>query len=308
MGADAEEDHVRLLHFSDLHLDGPGAGQAVFERVCALAQELRVDAVCGAGNLFEHDTVSSETGERLRAGFAGISPIPVFLAPGRTDWLSPGGIYRQTAWSDNVHVFTEPHLTPLQIASGVTLWGAAHIAPIHALGFLGTGDVAMAGLNIGLFHGHERKEFDAHPSGDRPTAPFYANQIREAGLHHALLGGIDTPRATADYTYAGGEAVVVTIDEGAPVTWQWLNVEQTAPDKGAADVFAKSATEPEPAPEPTYSEPSRATFQEPDLPESTVLGQFVRVVRQSDLEPADQDRILRIGLAAVEGRTDFGEL
>jgi hypothetical protein len=39
-----------------------------------------------------------------------------------------------------------------------------------------------------------------------------------------------------------------------------------------------------------------------------VLGQFVRVVRQSDLDPADQDRILRIGLAAVEGRTDFGEL
>ena len=298
---------MRLLHFSDLHLDGPGAGQAVFERVCALAQELRVDAVCGAGNLFEHDAVSSETGERLRAGFAGISPIPVFLAPGRTDWLSPGGIYRQTAWSDNVHVFTEPHLTPLQIASDVTLWGAAHVAPIHALGFLGTGEVPMAGLNIALFHGHERKEFDAHPSGDRPTAPFFANQIREAGLHHALLGGIDTPRATADYTYAGGEAVVVTITDGAPVTWQWLNVEQMAPDKGAAEAFAKT-TEPEPAPEPIDSEPARTGFQEPELPESTVLGQFVRVVRQSDLDAADQDRILRIGLAAVEGRTDFGEL
>lgn len=299
---------MRLLHFSDLHLDGPGSGQAVFERVCALAQELRVDAVCGAGNLFDHDTVASDTAERLRAGFAGISPIPVFLAPGRTDFLSPGGIYRQTAWSDNVHVFTEPHLTPLMIANGITLWGAAHIAALHAVGFLGTGDVAMVGLNIALFHGCERKEFESHPSGDRPTAPFYANQIREAGLHHALLGGIDTPRATADYTYAGGEAVVVTIEEGAPVSWQWLG-DQSTQDKGTADVFAKATEVPaEPAPEPAYRAPAQEAFQEPELPESTVLGQFVRVVRQSDLDPADQDRILRIGLAAVDGRTDFGEL
>lgn len=66
---------MRLLLFSDLHLDapfrwaGPRLARArrralrdTLVRICRLAVELRADALVCGGDLFEHDRVTPDTG------------------------------------------------------------------------------------------------------------------------------------------------------------------------------------------------------------------------------------------------------
>jgi len=256
---------VRLLLFSDLHLERgfawapPEVGRERRDalrrcllRIVELAGQLSVDAVCCGGDLYEHDRYRPDTGSFLRDVFAQLHPVPVFVAPGNHDWLGPGSIYASTRWPPNVHVFTEPRLTPVSLAEGLTLWGAAHHSPTNAPNFLEGFRVDRGGVHLALFHGSELGAFapgagSEHRTGagedrtggagrdriggDAPRrhAPFRAEQIGAAGLHHALLGHYHTPRDAPDHTYPGnpepltfgetGErgAVLVTVDGSGAV-------------------------------------------------------------------------------------------
>jgi DNA repair exonuclease SbcCD nuclease subunit len=360
---------VRLLLFSDLHLDAPGTEtstvelRAAFERIGQLARDLKVDAVCSAGNLYDQNDLAHDTADVLWNGFAGINPIPVFLVPGSSDWYSPGSLYAKP-WSNNVQIFTQAHLTPLTIANGVTLWGAAHIAPTQPLGFLASGDVRPAGVNLALFHGCERAEFDEQRMDGPLTAPFHAHQIRQAGFDHALVGHLPAPKAEADYTYPGrprprradgspaGGAVLVTVHSDGSVDQQWHDLfgaspyakapertgfpsqdnvsDDPAPSSPAAlrawpppaepraqdpqpatvsELFSKGNGAPPVAPAASAPiEEERDPFDTPEFAESTVRGQFIRSIRRGELSRADQNRVLSIGLAAIDGQSDFGEL
>jgi exonuclease SbcD len=343
--------HVRLLLFADLHLDTPDSGmspedsRAAFRRICELAGSLRVDAVCAAGNLFDNDRLAPDTAAVLRTGFDEINPIPVFIAPGTTDWLIPGSIYRGSAWSRNVHVFREPHLSHHTLATGFTLWGAAHVQPVHPLGFLGTGETRPGGVNVALFHGCERAAFaEQSTTGSITgpiTAPFHGHQVRSSGLNHALVGHLPAPSATPDYTYPGTRgAVLVTVHSDGSVQQEWYDVLEQSPFTkepdppappaeaapatatavatvdpfaGQAVVFDKADAQPSgavPAVRVAASVGVDATYDAtyPEFPESTVRGQFVRSVRRSQLTESERQRVLAIGLAALDGRTDLGEL
>jgi exonuclease SbcD len=84
--------------------------------------------------------------------------------------------------------FSEPRLTPVGLADGLTLWGAAHRSPANTPGFLDNGfQVDRDGIHLALFHGSERAWFTEQETGKQPHAPFDASQIQSAGLHHALL-------------------------------------------------------------------------------------------------------------------------
>jgi exonuclease SbcD len=228
---------VRLLLFSDLHLEtgfgwtsteiGRARRRALrdcLRAITSLAVTLRVDALCCAGDLYEQDRFRPDTGHFLRECFAAVGPIPVFVAPGNHDWLGPASIYRQTQWTPNVHLFEEDRLTPVPLADGFTLWGAAHHSPANARGFLDGFRVDRAGVNLALFHGSEQGGFAVEDPDKVPHAPFRAEQIHQSGLHHALLGHFHKPRDAADHTYPGnpeplsfGEtgdrgAVLITVD------------------------------------------------------------------------------------------------
>lgn len=235
---------MRLLLFADLHLDAPFAWagpelararrravRACLTRIVDLATALRVDAVCCAGDLYEQSRFSPDTMAFLRAGLAALHPMPVLLAPGNHDWLGPRSLYRQVSWTDNVHVFAEPVLRPVELADGFTIWGAAHCAPANTPGFLDGGfRVDRSGVHIGLFHGSEQGDFGRQEEGKVPHAPFRATQIPAAGLQHALVGHFHTPRDADHHTYPGnpepltfgerGErgAVLVTVDPTGAVT------------------------------------------------------------------------------------------
>jgi DNA repair exonuclease SbcCD nuclease subunit len=244
---------LKVLHFADLHLDAPftwmGArGNAANRRrqgLCAtlatilqVARERSVNAVFCGGDLYEHERFSPDTAAFLREAFAGIAPIPVYIAPGNHDWYGVGSLYVTTEWPANVHVFDEPALRPIEIDDGLTLWGGAHRAPAGTPNFLDGFQTGRGGINIALFHGSETGGFPGERD-KQPHAPFQRAQIRDAGLHHAFLGHFHTPRDADSYTYPGnpsplafgekGErgAVIATINADGTVERERVPVAQT---------------------------------------------------------------------------------
>ncbi len=232
---------MRLVHVADVHLDAPfawaGASGAArrqairdaFAAAVALVRSADADALCVAGDLFEHERVTEDTGRYLAELFASLAPVPVLLAPGNHDWYGPASLYHRTAWPANVVVFRSERLAPVTLADGLTVWGAAHLAPAGTRGFLDGFAVDRGGVHVGLFHGSERSAMSAESAAKLPHAPFTAGQVPAAGLHFALVGHLHTPYDGAHHAYPGnpepltfgetGEraALVVDVDDDGQV-------------------------------------------------------------------------------------------
>jgi DNA repair protein SbcD/Mre11 len=206
---------VKLLLFSDLHLDTPFRWASVqvarmrrlalrhtLSRIVDLANELEVDALLCAGDLYEHDRFTPDTARFVRAEFARTT-CRVFVTPGNHDWYGPTSLYHQVDWSPNVHIFAEAQLEPVELANGVWLWGAAHRAPANTANFLDGFAVDRTGVNLALFHGSEQSSFSRQGTDKQPHAPFTAPQIAEAGLAHAFVGHFHSPHDGRWYTYPG---------------------------------------------------------------------------------------------------------
>lgn len=232
---------VKLVLFSDLHLDarfrwaGPEAARTrrrnleeTLTSIVELAAEVGADALCCGGDLYEHDRFTPGTGELLRKVFGALHPMPVLLAPGNHDWLSPSGLYRQTTWSPNVHLFAEPAFAPFELADGLTVWGAAHCRPVGTGDFLASFSVDRGGVNLALFHGSEEGGFSWQERGKVAHASFRAADIAAAGFDHALLGHYHRPLDGERHTYPGnpdplefgedGERGAVILEVGASGT------------------------------------------------------------------------------------------
>jgi DNA repair exonuclease SbcCD nuclease subunit len=244
---------VKLVLFSDLHLDAAfawlGAGDAARRRrealrttlraIIELAQREAAEALLCGGDLYEHARFSPDTGEFLRKEFASLRPMRVFVAPGNHDHYGPESLYRHVTWSDNVHIFTEAHLEPVALAPGMTLWGAAHLAPAGTANLLDGFRVDRSGVHLALFHGSESGGFQREGTEKQRHAPFEENDIALAGVHHALLGHYHTPRDADRLTYPGnpeplsfGEtgprgAVVLTVRPDGSVERRRERVTQT---------------------------------------------------------------------------------
>lgn len=243
---------MRLVVISDVHLDarfawaGPEVArkrrraiQTTLTRIVDLALEIQADALLCAGDLYENERFSPDSGAFLRTTFERLHPTPVFLAPGNHDWLGPQSLYARERWSPNVHTFGESRLTPFALADGLTLWGAAHHAPANTDSFLDRFRVDRGGVNLALFHGSERHWLAQQESGKVAHAPFDAADIERAGLSHAFVGHFHTPRDAAHHTYPGnpeplsfGEAgerglVIADIGDDGTVTRHRRRVSET---------------------------------------------------------------------------------
>jgi exonuclease SbcD len=207
---------MRILLVSDVHLDSPFAWaklevarrrrQALRDalaRGIQLAIDQRVDVICCGGDLFDHERVSSDTGQFLRAQFERAHPIPIYIAPGNHDWLGQESLYQRVNWTPNVHVFNERQLTSVSITDGLTLWGGAHFAPAGTPDFLENFRVDRGGVHVALFHGSAQGSFFTEEQGKQPHAPFRAEEIEASGLHFALLGHYHAPRDAERFTYPG---------------------------------------------------------------------------------------------------------
>jgi exonuclease SbcD len=206
---------LKLLHFADLHLDAPYAWappetarlrrrnrRQALTRIIDLAEEEQVDAVLSAGDLFEQERFTPDTVTFLRETFAR-TDLPIYLAPGNHDWYSPRSPYALVGWSPNVHLFTESRLTPIELADGLTLWGAAHQAPASTGPFFAEFRPDRAGAHLALAHASERSALPFQESGKEPHAAFDATELEAAGIAHAFLGHYHVARDRERYTYPG---------------------------------------------------------------------------------------------------------
>jgi len=206
---------MKLLHFADLHLDAPFSWASpeaarlrrrnrrrALTRIIELAAAERCDAILAAGDLFELDRVRPDTLEFLRSAFAQV-PIPIYVAPGNHDWLSPRNPYLTVRWSPNVHVFAADRLEPITLEDGLTLWGAAHRAPANTANFFAGFRPDRGGIHVAVAHASERTTLPWQESGKQPHAPFEAAELEEAGLAHAFLGHYHVPRDAKCHTYPG---------------------------------------------------------------------------------------------------------
>jgi DNA repair protein SbcD/Mre11 len=206
---------MRLLHFADLHLDAPFAWappevarlrrrnrRETLTRILQLAEEERVDALLCAGDLFEHERFTPDTVAFLRESF-GRTDLPIYLAPGNHDWYSPRSPYALEEWSPNVYLFTEAQLTPVGLADGLTLWGAAHQAPAGTGPFFADFRPDRGGVHLALAHASERSALPFQESGKEPHSPFDAAELEAAGIAHAFLGHYHVARDRERHTYPG---------------------------------------------------------------------------------------------------------
>jgi exonuclease SbcD len=363
---------MRILLMSDVHLDAPfkwaklevarkrrQALRDALARCIQIAIDQRVDMICCGGDLFEHDRVSPDTGQFLRTQFERANPIPIYIAPGNHDWFGPESLYRRARWSPNVHVFEDRKLTPVPLADGLTLWGAAHCAPAGAPDFLKGFRVDRTGIHLALFHGSELGSIYAEEEGKQPHAPFRASEIEASGLHFALLGHYHTPRDEEHYTYPGnpepltfGETgrrgvVIAAIGDDGRVTTDRHSVaisdvydltievggcasKQEIRDRVAGalagrDGYARVTLSGELAPDVdlhaldledvanSLDSPPIIRFESVTVgydlarigKEPTVRGQFIRDVQASELAPDERQRVIVVGLRALEGRDDL---
>ena len=187
----------RLLHIADLHLDRAFAAAGCHAELARrrrtglrdalrlageTAQAERCSAVTIAGDLYEHERSGVDTARFLAATFAAWRPLRVFIAPGNHDALMPGSLYRRTDWPDNVHVFEEPALAPVELEDGIVLWGLAHREPSWLGNPLDCAPAPSGDVHLALFHG---SELGSRPEGKSIHGPLRAELL----MRYNIFGG-----------------------------------------------------------------------------------------------------------------------
>ncbi len=255
----------RLVALSDLHLDTPftwapeeigrlrrsDLRQALTTTI-ALAQRVGADALVLPGDLYEHERANPDTARFLER-VLNDAELPVLVAPGNHDPLTPSSVWATTGWAPHVHVFDGRQLEPFALADGLTIWGAAHHRQTGTPGFLETASISGPGVHVALFHGSENSGFQAEGRDEagrskQPHAPFDAAMIPEVGLHHAIVGHFHRRREAPHHTYPGnpaplsfgepgdGGAVVIDVGSDGHVRRRWYSVSDRPMDDVEIDV------------------------------------------------------------------------
>jgi len=220
---------TRILHFADLHLDASFASSSMtsrisnlrrqqlrdaLKRILGLAVQRNVDAVTIAGDLYEQDRVTLDTGNFIRRELERIAPKPVLIAPGNHDPWVPHSLYHQLEWPANVFIFTEEQLHPYELGD-VTIWGAGHNSPALRDNLVSSARLPPEGVHLLLLHASDTTRV---PPGKTTHCPLTPADIRRAGFAAGLLGHYH--RATSPFEgqilyYPGSPEPLGFDEEGA---------------------------------------------------------------------------------------------
>ncbi len=205
---------MKLLHIADIHLDRvfhraesrPAAARRRAElrdavtRALALGRERAVDAICVAGDVYEHDYVTEDTVSFLRDSFA-TAGVPVLVAPGNHDPYLPGSAWQRTDWPANVHLFTRNAVEPYELDGSATIWGAAFTARhCDASAVAGFRTPADGRTHLLLIHAALTGEQWADEAAYRPVT---RAQLRSTGAGYVMLGHFHDGRGDDFLRYPG---------------------------------------------------------------------------------------------------------
>jgi len=260
---------TRILHFADLHLDRSFAGlrmapseaakrreelRAALRRIVDVALERNVDALTVGGDLYEHDRVTSDTGNFIADQFSRLAPRPVLVAPGNHDPYVPDSLYWRLEWPPNVHIYSSVSWQPFRLPGGAAIWGVGHTGPAIRDNLLRTLRVDASGVNLALFHG---SDLSAVPEGKPTHCPFETEDLSASGIDFALLGHYHElrlrPKDSPRYGYPGspepldfaeqGAHYVLSLDTEAGVTVEPIQVNEVEYQTHTIDITGMATSD-----------------------------------------------------------------
>ena len=208
-----------FLQVSDVHLDSAFAGskiklpvskrqerkQEILEslaRVFEVAKERRVDAILIPGDLWDAESVSSQTVNQVIELCMSVKDTFIVVAPGNHDYYSADSMYNpealqargMRAWPNNVHIFRSPafQVVPHPFRDDVAFVGCAFAANVPVEERLLADPVfkeKLKPVNILLFHG----SLDSYTGGDsgfpgKLTSPFSAQELHNQDFTYTAVG------------------------------------------------------------------------------------------------------------------------
>lgn len=199
--------HVRLVHTSDIHLAEYTLGSAaklserswrVLKALVDLAVSKEADIIIIAGDLFDHNRIDPATVElALRELLKAL--VPVIILPGNHDCLIPNSVYQPAYFSKlgpNIRIFTNREGERFSFPElDLAIWGK----PIDSYG----GDAhPMAGIpprgaerwQIAVAHGY----FASDLTGQFFSFPISQEEITQSGCDYIALGHWETFRCVSN--------------------------------------------------------------------------------------------------------------
>jgi DNA repair protein SbcD/Mre11 len=201
---------MKILHLADIHLDrtfaaGHGARRRgelrdAFTRALELGEARGVDAICIAGDVYEHETVSEDTAAFLRDRL-GRAGVPVLVAPGNHDPYLPGSVWERAEWPENVRIFCHDRIEPTELSTQTVVWGAAFTARHCSASALAGWSAPTDGRShLLLLHAALTGEQWADEPAHRPVT---RRQLAESGIRYAMLGHFHDGRCDELICYPG---------------------------------------------------------------------------------------------------------
>ena len=183
---------MKLLHSGDWHLDSPLQGRSesqasllrgellkIPEKLCALCKEERCDLVLLSGDLF--DGAYTQATYRVVYDALERMGVPVFIAPGNHDFISPDSPYEKESWPENVHIFKKQQVQWVDVPHlGLRVYGGG-FESMDCESLLE--DVRAEGLAVGVFHGDPTQV-------NSPYNPVTKAQVAASGLAYLALGHV----------------------------------------------------------------------------------------------------------------------
>jgi len=201
---------MKILHIADIHLDrtfaaGHGARRRgelrdAFTRALELGADRGVEAICIAGDVYEHETVSEDTAAFLRDRL-GRAGVPVLVAPGNHDPYLAGSVWERGRWPENVRIFSHDRIEAVELSAETVVWGAAFTARhCSASALAGWTAPADGRSHLLLLHAALTGEQWADEPAHRPVT---RRQLSASGVRYAMLGHFHDGRADELICYPG---------------------------------------------------------------------------------------------------------
>lgn len=204
---------IKIIHFSDTHFDRPFelvTPEAFSSRYAELKSSFaslmlhinryEIDIALMAGDLFDAETLSSDTLSFIKREIASCPKCRFFIAPGDADPYGESSPYAGK-WPDNVHIFKSPRLEQVKLDElNCDIYGAAVTKATSSVNPMDDIEpFAVNRTNLLVIHG----ETDATRDGVYRLEPA---ALRDSGFDYIALGHhheATNPAVIENYAYSG---------------------------------------------------------------------------------------------------------
>src|SRR5258708_21477531 len=229
---------LRLLHVAELRRDRGVAGQAYWgceggqrgtmlrgalEAAVDLALQGGAGGLTVGGDLFENEHVTRDTVAFIVRQLSRLS-CPVVIVSGNHDFSSRVSPYRTVAWPSHVTLALEPAPTRVEFDDAV-VWAAGYHGPEMDPDVLDSFAIPPDDPRAQLLLIHAVDLSTLNPGLRWGGLGLRADQVRDAGFDHALLGHIHQGQAADQMSWPGSPIPLDAAAAGGNHGALWIEVD-----------------------------------------------------------------------------------